>query len=41
MKAKKIDKLKGDDLKKLDIEMSEDSSIDGSDMEQERVETNM
>ena len=31
MKAKKIDKLKRDDLKKLDIEMSEDSSVDGGD----------
>ena len=36
LKEKKIEKLKGDDLSKLDIEESGDSSIEGSDWENEK-----
>lgn len=38
LKEKKVVKLKGDELQKLDIEESGDSSVEGSDWEKEREE---
>ena len=36
LKEKKIEKLKGNELQKLDIEESGDSSVEGSDWENEK-----
>jgi hypothetical protein len=36
MKQKKINKLKGNDIQQLDIEESGDSSVEGSDWENEK-----